>query len=144
MDIKRPTVIFWILGIVFLLWNSLGGCGMYLLHKMMTDADVLKHGGQAALDARNAYPLWASIAYAIAVWGGLLASIFYLMRKKIAIILFVMSCSAAVICFIPNFTNTTVKAGGGDSFWVMPVIVILLGLFEIFWSRKMAARGIIR
>jgi len=141
--IKKPGASFWILGVVFLLWNALGGCGMYILDKMMTDADVLKFGGQAALDARHAYPLWAAIAYAIAVWGGLLASILYLMRKKFAVTLFVVSLVAAIICFIPSFTNATVKAGGGDSYWIMPVIVLVLGLFEVLWSRQQKNQGLL-
>ena len=93
------------------------------------------------LDARHAYPVWATAAYAIAVWGGLVASILYLMRKQVAVTLFVVSLIAAIICFIPTFTNTTVKAGDGDSYWVMPVIVVLLGMLEIWWSHKQKAQG---
>ena len=133
--------LFWILGVVFLLWNAAGGCGIYLLDKSMTDAELLKLSGQAALDARHAYPIWASIAYAIAVWVGLLAAILYLLRKRLSVTLFILSLSAAIICFIPNFTNATVKAGGGDSFWVMPVIVVIIGCLEIWWSRRKVADG---
>lgn len=139
--IKKPNAVFWILGVVFLLWNGLGGCGIYLMDKFTSDADLLKSNGQAMLDARHAYPVWATAAYAIAVWGGLVASILYLMRKQVAVTLFVVSLIAAIICFIPTFTNATVKAGGGDSYWVMPVIVVLLGMFEIWWSHKQKAQG---
>ena len=137
---KKPNALFWILGAAFLIWNMIG-CGFYLLDKFTTDADVFKLSGQAVLDARHAYPIWAKIAYAIAVWGGLLASIFYLMRKRFSVTLFTISLVTAIICFIPNFTNATVKAGGGDSYWVMPVIVVVLGCLEIWWSRKKVADG---
>ena len=141
--VKKPSAAFWILGVFFLLWNAIGGCGIYLMDKFMADAALLELGGQAALDARHAYPIWATAAYAIAVWVGLLASILYLMRKKLAVTLFIVSLVAAIICFIPNFTNAVVKAGGGNTYWVMPVIVVVLGLFEVWWSRKRAAAGIL-
>jgi len=142
--IRKPGALFWILGIVFLLWNGFGGCGMYIMDKMISDAALLESSGQAVLDARHAYPTWAMASYALAVWVGLLASILYLMRKKLAVILFSISFVTAVICFIPNFMNPVVKAGGGDMYWVMPVTVILLGLFEIWWSRKQARQGVLR
>jgi len=134
---------FWGIGVLFLLWNVFG-CGIYLLDKSMSDAGVLKFGGPAALDARYAYPIWATAAYAIAVWGGLCAAILYLLRRKVSVKIFSISLMAAIICFIPTFTNSVVKAGGGETYWVMPVIVVVLGLFEIWFARKMLSKGIIR
>lgn len=138
---KKPGTVFWVLGALFLLWNAFG-CYLYVMDKLMSDAALLeynKENGQVMLDARHAYPIWATAAYAIAVWGGLVASLFYLMRKKLAVTLFIVSLIAAIICFIPSFTNPIVKAGGGDSYWVMPVIVVFLGLIEVWWSRKKVA-----
>ncbi len=86
----KPPVLFWVMGGLFLLW-ALMGCSIYLLEKLMTDEAVLKRGGQVALDASHAYPIWAAAAYAIAVWGGLLATILFLLRKKISIMLFGVS-----------------------------------------------------
>lgn len=143
---RKPGALFWAMGLFFLAWNGFG-CAMYVMDRLMSDTALVEfygENGQAMLDARNAYPIWATACYALAVWVGLLASIFYLLRKKLALTLFIVSLIAAIICFIPSFTNAVVKASGGDSFWVMPVIVVLLGLFEIFWSRKMVANGIIR
>lgn len=143
--IKTPWW-FWVIGALFLLWNIFG-CAIYIMDKMMTDTALLEYygeNGQAALDARHAYPIWATAAYALAVWSGLVAAALYLLRKKLTLPLFIFSLMAAIICFIPSFTNTTVKAGGGDSYWVMPVVVMVLGLFEILWTRKMLTKGIIR
>jgi len=146
MEIGGPKKAFWIVGVLFLLWNIFG-CAIYLMDQLTPDAALLEsyaERGQAMLEARHAYPVWATAAYALAVWVGLLASIFYLMRKKLAVTLFVVSLLAAIICFIPSFTNAVVKAGGGDSYWVMPVIVSVLGLFEVWWSRKQIAQRVLR
>ncbi|MDB2439764.1 hypothetical protein N9W89_13710 [Hellea sp.] len=137
---------FWLLGGLFLLWNVIG-CAIYLMDQMTADATLLEsyaERGQAMLDARNAYPIWATAAYALAVWIGLLASILFLMRKKLSSTLFIVSLIFALICFIPTFTNAVVKAGGGDSYWVMPVIVVLIGAFEVLFARKMQSRGVLR
>jgi len=139
--IRKPGAVFWILGVAFLLWNIFG-CAIYLMDQLTPDAALLENyaeRGQAMLDARHAYPVWATAAYALAVWVGLVAAILYLTRKKLAASLFIFSLLAAIICFIPSFTNATVKAGGGESYWVMPVIVTVLGLFEVWWSRKKVA-----
>ena len=141
--IAKPPVLFWILGVVFFIWGLFGG-GIYLMDKLISDEAVLKFGGQVALDARHAYPIWASAAYAIAVWGGLIAATLFLLRKKLSIMLFVVSLIFAVICFIPTFTNPIMKEAGGSTFWVMPLVVVVIGIFEIIFSRKQRANGILR
>jgi hypothetical protein len=99
--------------------------------------------GEAILAAKALYPMWAVIAYAIAVWGGLFAAILLLLRKKLAMPVFILSFIAAIICFIPTFTIDEMKAAGGETYWVMPVIVLVLGLFEIWWSSKKKSDGTI-
>ena len=144
--IKKPGALFWAMGLFFIAWNGFG-CAMYVVDRLMSDAALLEYygeNGQAMLDARHAYPIWATACYALAVWVGLLASILYLMRKKLALPLFIISLITAIICFIPSFTNAAVKASGGDSYWVMPVIVVLLGVFEAWWTRKKAAEAYLR
>ncbi len=36
------------------------------------------------------------------------------------------------------------KEAGGSFFWVMPTIVVSLGIVEIIYSRKQRANGILR
>lgn len=139
----KPSTLFWILGIIFLLWNLMG-CGIYLMDTMMSDAAYVEAYGAEMAAAREFYPTWATGAYAIAVWGGLVAAILFLLKKRLSVSLFVLSLLAAVICFIPNFTNETLRAAGGSTFWVMPVIVVLIGIFEVWFSRLQRAKGVLR
>ena len=141
---NKPAALFWIAAVIFLLWN-LFGASIYLFDKMTPeDALLAMENGEAMLAGRQAYPIWATAAYATAVWGGALAAIMFLLRRRLAVILFIISLIAAVICFIPTFTNADVKAAGGSSYWVMPVIVVLLGILEILYSRKKASDGVLR
>ena len=139
----KPTTLFWILGIVFLLWNLMG-CGIYLMDTMMSDAAYVEAHGAEMAAAREFYPVWATAFYAIAVWGGLVAAILLLLRKRLSVSLFILSLLAAVICFIPNFTNETLRAAGGSTFWLMPLIVVFLGMVEVWFSRSQRAKGVLR
>lgn len=128
----KPSAIFWILGIIFLLWNLMG-CGVYL-NEAFNPNDAYA----------EIYPAWATAAYAIAVWGGLVAAILFLLRKRLSAGLFVLSLVAALICFIPYLTSEALRAVGGSSFWVMPLIVVLIGILEVWFSRLQRAKGVLR
>lgn len=132
--------LFWVLGAAFLIWNAIG-CYFYFLDVTLSDVAYTEAFGEALAAIRHDYPTWSISAYAIAVWGGLLAAILYLLRKRWALPLFVLSLIMAVICNIWGFTNADYKAAAGGSFWVMPLIVVLIGILEIWWSRKKVADG---
>lgn len=142
VNVKKPGVLFWVLGAVFLIWN-LFGCIIYYMDMTMSYDAYVKSYGEEMAQVREFYPTWSVAAYAIAVWGGLLAAILYLLKKKWAAPLFVISLICAIISFIWGFTNADYKAAAGGAFWVMPVIVVVLGIFEVWWSRKKSAQGIL-
>lgn len=136
----NPGALFWILGALFLIWNGFG-CYSYWLNETLSQAAYIDTYGEAMAAVRDKYPAWSVAAYAIAVWGGLLAAILYLLRKKWAAPLFVVSLIAAVISFIWGLTNAEARAASGGAAWVMPVAVFLLGCLEVWWSRKKVADG---
>lgn len=139
----KPPVLFWLLGGLFLLWGLMG-CGMYLAEVMMSDEAYGEAFGADLLAVRDVYPVWAIAGYASAVWSGLLAAILFLLRKRLSAVIFVFSLLAAIIGFIPSFTNSVLREAAGPSFWVMPLIVVVLGSFEVWYSRKQSAKGILR
>lgn len=139
----KPSVIFWIFGSVFILWN-MAGCGIYLSEVMMSDAAYLERYGANMAAARDIYPSWAMGFYALAVWVGLLASVLFLLRKRLSVPFFAISLLAALICFIPTFTHETLRAADGTTFWVMPAIVIIIGVFELYYGRLQRSKGVLR
>lgn len=141
-EVKRGVgIMFWIVAVVFLIWN-LFGCAIYLMDRLSSDEALsAMKNGEALLASREAYPIWATAAFAIAVWGGLVGAALIIMRKKSAAPVFIISLIAAVICFIPNFIMPVVQAAGGETYWVMPVIVVVIGSIEIWWSRRKSALG---
>jgi uncharacterized protein YceK len=138
----KPPVLFWVLAVIFVVWN-LFGCVAYIMDKTMSDAAYAKQYGEAMLAVRDSYPVWATAGYAFAVWGGLLAAILFVLRKRLSVLLFGFSFVMAVVSFLPVFINTEIRTASGDMFWVMPVLVFGLGLIEVFYSRHMAVKGVI-
>lgn len=139
----KPPVLFWALAILFVLWNIIG-CSMYLLEMTMTDAAYADAFGPDVAAVRDIFPVWAVSAYALAVWSGLLASILFLLRRRLSVSIFMFSWVSAIIGFIPSFTSATLREAYGPTFWIMPVFVVILGLFEIWYSRRQRAKSILR
>ena len=140
---KKPSAVFWVMGILFLLWGLMG-CGIYLIEVMMSDEAYEKFTSPEMLAARDIVPTWGIMAFASAVWSGLLAAILFLLRKRLSAGIFIFSLVAAIIGFIPTFTNSVIREAAGPSFWVMPLVVVVLGSIEVWYSRKQSAKGILR
>ena len=138
----KPSVLFRVLAVVFVIWN-LFGCAAYLADQMMSDAAYAEAYSEALAAVRDVYPVWGVAAYALAVWGGLAAAILFILRKKLAVPLFGLSVLTAVVSFIPVFTNDVLRTASGDMFWLMPVIIFVMGVVEVLYSRHMSARGVL-
>ena len=132
----KPPVLFWILAVLFVLWGLIG-CGIYLMEMTMSDQAYADAFGPELAEVRDVYPTWGLAGYATAVWSGLLASILFILRKRLSAFIFMLSLGAAVIGFIPTFINPVLREAAGPSFWVMPLIVVSLGAFEVWYSRHM-------
>ena len=140
---KKPSTAFWVLAVLFLLWNMFG-CYAYILDQTMTDAAYTEAYGEAMTAVRDIYPTWSVVAYAVAVWGGLLAAILFLLKRRSAVVLFTLSLIAAVISFAWGISNEQARAAAGAMGWVMPLIVVSMGLLEIFYSRRARSKGYLR
>jgi len=140
---RKPTALFWIIAVIFVIWGLIG-CSFYLAEVMMSDAAYSDAFGPELAGVRGVYPTWAMAAYATAVWSGLIAAILFIFRKRISVAVFMFSLGMAIFGFIPSFTNPVLKNAAGEGFWVMPLIVVCIGIFEIIFSRKQRANGILR
>lgn len=141
-EAQKPSLGFWAAGLAFLFWNVFG-CYIYYIDRTLDDTAYAASYGEAMLAIRDQYPLWAIAAYAIAVWSGLLAAILFLLRKRAAVPVFILSLIMAALSFLWPTLTPEARAASGDAFWVMPSIVIMLGIFEVWFSRRMVRSGTI-
>ena len=135
----NPPTSFYIIGVVFLVWNIIGFM-FYLQHAMMTPETVPESVDAAMLAFMEATPVWATSAYAIAVNVGMLASIMLLMRRSIALPLYVVSLAGALVLDFDSFVLRDVVAIWGGGAYIVPSAVIIIGVVEIGYSRSVANR----
>jgi hypothetical protein len=138
----RPDTAFWIIGIVALIWYLIGLFFYYtgvtatpeLLAQSMTPEQVAIF---------TATPAWVTSANAIAVVAGVLACILLLLRKKLAVPLFVISLLAAVVQDIYVFFLSDSLAAFGIQPVIIQGLVIIIGAFMLVYSRNKRAQGIL-
>tara|TARA_R110000787_G_scaffold108621_5_gene217071 strand:+ start:15951 stop:16382 length:432 start_codon:yes stop_codon:yes gene_type:complete len=136
---NKPKAAFWIIAVMALIWNLIGVM-KYLAQAYMTDeAKAILPEAERALYEN--VPLWVTSAFAIAVFGGILASIALLMRKKIAKPLFLVSLIAILVEMIYNFFLSGAIDIYDPKVMVLPVMIILIGVFLYLHSKKSITKG---
>nr|BFF37598.1 hypothetical protein BACT7_24600 [Tenacibaculum mesophilum] len=138
-DSNKPTTLFWIIGIAALVWNGLGVMS-YIGQAYMTD-EVRAALPEAERALYENVPTWVTAAFAIAVFGGLLGSAFLLMRKKLARPMFLISLIAIVVQMSYNLFMSRAAEVYGPGSIIMPIMVIVIGVFLLMYSKKTIAKG---
>ncbi|MEM9649447.1 MAG: hypothetical protein AAF969_13290 [Bacteroidota bacterium] len=138
-DSNKPPIWFWVVSVLALLWNLIGVYG-YVSSKF-NQVEMLEAMTQEQRELFEGIPAWAVAAWAIAVFSGAIASIALLLRKKWAKPLFVVSLVAAVIQFINWLFLQNAGDVYGGSAYTMPIIVVIVGLLLIFFSKKSVQKG---
>ncbi|NCP01598.1 MAG: hypothetical protein GW822_01295 [Sphingomonadales bacterium] len=135
-DKAKAPIWFWLVGVVALLWNGLGVLA-YLQQVTMSAAEF------AALpelqqDLLSTQPLWVTAAFAIAVFAGFVASICWLLQKRVTVRLFLLSLLAVIVQFSSYFIIDGYMEFISGQGWIMPVLILLLaaGLAGISWRAE--------
>lgn len=138
---NKPAKSFWVIGILALIWNILGVLA-YLGQAFMTNEMIaaLPEDQQTLLENT---PAWVTAAFAIAVWGGLLGCILLLMKKKIAKTIFVISLIGIIVQMIYNFFVSGAMDVYGPGEMIMPLMIVVVGIFLVWYSKKCSDDGII-
>jgi hypothetical protein len=91
----------------------------------------------------TATPAWVHAATAIAVLGGVVASILLLMRNKLAVPLFAISLAAAVVQDIYIFFMSDSLAAFGKQPIIIQGLVLIIGAFMFRYSRSKRVQGLL-
>lgn len=137
---NKPTTAYWIIAGTLLAWNLIG-LYFYYQQSILTP-EVMANAGltpQQIAHITNT-PAWAHSGYAIAVNAGVLGALMLLLRKAWAVPLFVLSLVGALV---QDFDAMVLRDGieaWGTSALALPVIVIVICLFEIWYSNRAKAK----
>jgi hypothetical protein len=129
---------FWIIGVVALIWNGLGVVNFFA----QMDPEILasyRESEQAIIAAR---PTWATAGFATAVFGGALGALLLLLRRSVAIYLFIASSLGVVVTMFHAL-------GAAIDFSVGEIVGIILMPFAvsallIWYSMHATIKGWIR
>lgn len=139
---NKPGIAFWIIGIIALLWNG-SGVYYYLNSAFKTEASTAGLSPEQ-IDFMNNVPAWYTGLFALAVFGGIIASILLLMKKKMAAPLFMLSFVCATINQIYWLFGTDAPTVFADHQpYLMPVLVVVIGIFLVWYSKDQKAKGVL-
>lgn len=136
---NKPSVAFWIIGGLALLWNLMG-VAAYISTVTMTP-EALQALPPEQQQLYTDIPKWATAAFAIAVWGSTVGCILMLLRKKIAVPVFAISFAGILVQMTHSLVISKSIEVYGPGGAIMPVMVILIGGLLVWYSRKAADRG---
>ncbi len=130
---------FWITGTLALVWNLLGVMA-YVMQMTMTEEAMLALP-EAERTLYENVPAWATAAFALAVNGGALGCLLLLLRRAWAFPVLIVSLAAILVqmyhsLFIVN--SIEVYGPGGV---IMPVMVIVIAVFLVWYANKARNRG---
>ncbi|MEY8849022.1 hypothetical protein AB9K26_09410 [Psychroserpens sp. XS_ASV72] len=134
---SKPSVWFWVISIVAFIWNGMG-VYQYLIKAYNTEGFRSQYTTEQ-LEVIAGVPAWATAAFAIGVFGGLIASGFLLLRNKLATIFFVFSLLGVLVHAYHNHFVIDSVAMMGSTAAVFTGIVIV-GAVLLLWYSKYATR----
>ena len=136
---NKPATWFWVVSAIALVWNAMGVIA-YIAQVTMS-AEALQALPENERVLLQSIPTWATVAFAIAVWGGVLGSALLLMRKTWAAPVFIVSFLGILIQIVHSFFMSNSIEVYGPGGMVMPVMVLVFGAFLIWFSRKATENG---
>jgi hypothetical protein len=141
---KSNEIIKWhrLIGILAVVWNLLGVYA-YLMHAYMTDESIalLPENEQALY---TDIPAWYTAAFAIAVFAGALGSVLLLIKRKMATPFLLLSLLAIFVQMYYNFFMSKALEVYGIGNAVMPIFIIIVGVYLVWYSRTLQNAGLLR
>jgi len=133
----------WVVGILALVWNAIGAFD-YLMTQTRNEAYMGQFTPEQ-LAYFYGFPAWVDATWAIAVWGAVLGSVLLLLRRRLAAPVFAVALVAMVITTIYNYgLSNGLEVMGGAGPLVFSIVIFVIGVALVVYSRAMAARGVLR
>ena len=136
---NKVPVWFWIVSALAVIWNLMG-VGAYLMQVNMT-ADDLAALTEAERQLYETMPTWATGAFALGVFGGVLASLALALRNVLAVPLFALSLVAILVQMFHGLILSNSLAVYGPQAAIMPTLIIIVAALLLWFGLKAKARG---
>ena len=137
---NKPHISFWLIGTLALIWNLLGAINFIV----QMNPDMVAAMSEEHKVLINGRPLWGTIAFAIAVFGGALGCILLLLRKALALIVFVVSLLGVMIQLAPSFKLAGEINMTPSSIFMMMVMPLIISAFLAWYTLQTQSKGWIK
>lgn len=132
----------WVVGALSLLWNAVGAFD-YLMTQTRNEGYMSSFTPEQ-LEYFYGFPSWVVAFWALAVWGGVLGSVLLLLRKKLAVGVFLVSFVSMVVTTIHNFVLSNGLEVIGDPFdLVFSGLIFVFALLLYLYAKAMSNRGVL-
>ena len=134
----------WFVGVVAVLFNAIG-----VFDFVMSMAQGAEYQASAGMTPEQiahyqTMPSWMIVVWAVGVFGAFIASFLLLLRKKMAIPVFVISLAAFFISLLYTYVLTDGGAVMGQAMAIASAVIAVLLLLFIGYSRRMSLQGVLR
>ncbi|MGI9270823.1 MAG: hypothetical protein ACR2QT_03545 [Woeseiaceae bacterium] len=123
---------FWVIGALALVWNALGGVN----YIMQMNPDIVASFPDTQKAIINGRPAWATGGFAVGVFGGAIGAILLLLRKPLAVYVFIASLLGILVTMIHTFqvVRSPVEFTTMEVF-VMMVLPAIVAVFLVLYSK---------
>ncbi len=132
-DAQTPKHL-WVVGIVTVLWNA-GGAYDYVMSQTQNESYMSAFTPEQ-LEFFLGFPAWVVAAWAIAVWGGVLGSILLLMRKSLALPVFIASLVAMVLTTFQNYVLSNGLEVSGTGGLAFSAVIFMVAVALVFHGEQ--------
>ncbi len=140
-EYKQIPMSYYIIAVIGLLWNLMGFFSFYVEYTYWSQPDSradLKPEMAAMYDYS---PGWLYIIFAVALITGVLGCLALLMKKAWAVPVFMISLTSVIIQMGYFLGTSGVLSIVGPSAVIMPIIVICIAAYLLYYSRSSRAKG---
>ena len=134
--LRKPSSLFYIISSMALVWNLMGVFN-FLGQALMSDEVLASLPKDQQLIYQDV-PVWVTAAFAIAVFSGTLGAVFLLLKKKVSSIFFKLSFVGIIIQMTYGLLISENTNSYGPLGLVMPLMIIAIGGYLIWYSKKAA------
>ena len=133
---------FWVIGVVALLWNAVGAFD-YTMTQTQNEAYMSEFTSEQ-LEFFLDFPTWVVATWATAVWASLLGTVLLLLRKSLAVPVFLASLVAMAITFFHNFfLSNGMEIMGGVFPMIFTVVIFLVAIGLYMYSDRLKKNGVL-
>ena len=143
-----PSISFWVISIVLLLWG-LGGASIYIAYFIETPEEFAQTAETAA--NRQAYadyvaniPFWAIAVGMIAAMTRLLGAIGLLVRRAWALPLYIVATVFFLIALYRAFVLANVSSVMSGPHIFVEIAFLALSIFGVWFARENISKGILK